>query len=466
MGKTKNPDKKSAKKNQSQPYKNQFKERKAKYKKKDEKSTDNVDVTEETEVNDDEVLTIEVIKDLGGTEEDLQLLDNIEGEDNAKDINDETKTELLNLVQSLNFSKFKSQFVVKDKDYEVETKKENTKEIKENIQDNEISSSSDVKLESSAKDEDDEDEETEQYNPDFQFLKEKNINRSQCVIKTGTGVKWYEATNLEVESDEENPTNKYWIQKLEKYTKNAWDKDIENYNKASQKGSKKSETQWIKTVLKSGTLNDKFSAYVILLQDSPIHNIGVLETFIDFISLKSRRPCLMAMESLQQIFVEFLLLPTRKLKNFDKNPFSKLSELSGGNKETRDRYLISWMFEDRLKKLYIKFLDNLELVGKDSIEKTKIKSLSTILELLAGNPEQETILLERQINKLGDPSRSIAAKAMYLLSQLLERHSAMKWVVVGEVERLLYRPNIAAKAQYFGICFLSQILLEKFNQDK
>ena len=473
MGKIKNPDKKSAKKSQSQPYKKQIKEKKYKKKKEDRKVTDNVDVTEETEanVNDDEVLTLEVIKELGGTEEDLQLLDKIEGEDNAKDINDETKTELLNLVQTLNFSKFKSEFVVKDKDYEVEKKKENTKETKGNVQDNEISSSSDVKPHSSAKDDeddedDDENEEAEQDKPDFQFLKDKNSNRSQCVIKTGTGVKWYESINQDVETDENNLTNKYWMQKLEKYTKTVWDKDTENYNKASQKGSKKSETQWIKTVLKSGTLNDKFSAYVILLQDSPIHNIGVLETFIDFVSLKSRRPCLMAMESLQQIFVEFLLLPTRKLRNFDKNPFSKLSELSGGNKETRDRYLISWMFEDRLKKLYLKFLDNLELVGKDSIEKTKIKSLSTILELLAGTPEQETILLERLINKLGDPSRSIAAKAMYLLSQLLERHSAMKWVVVAEVERLLYRPNIAAKAQYFGICFLSQILLEKFNQDK
>ena len=54
------------------------------------------------------------------------------------------------------------------------------------------------------------------------------------------------------------------------------------------KGSKKSESQWINTVLKSGTLNDKFSAYVILLQENPVHNLPVLETLIDFVSLKSR----------------------------------------------------------------------------------------------------------------------------------------------------------------------------------
>ena len=452
---------------QQHPYKAKLKEKKVKNKKE-------VIVREEATVagdKDDDALTLDVIKDLGGTEEDLELLDNIDGGDDSKEISDETQKELLNLVKSFNFSKFQSQFVVKDKDYEAEEKpKPNTskageddikEEIKdENIEEKEISSNSDAVTDSVKKESD---EEVSEEKPDFLFLKDKIPSRGHCVIKTGAGLKWYEATNVETE---EEVTNKYWLQKLEKYTKLVWDKDVENYNKASQKGSKRSETQWIQTVLKSGTLNDKFSAYVLLLQDSPIHNVSVLETFIDFVSLKSRRPCLMAMESLQQIFVEFLLLPNRKLKNFDKNPFSKLPELSGGNKETRDRYLISWMFEDKLKKLYVKFLDNLDQVGKDSIDKTKIKSLSTILELLAGNPEQESMLLQRLINKLGDPSRSIAAKAMYLLSQLLERHSAMKWVVVGEVERLLYRPNISAKAQYFGICFLSQIILEKLNQDK
>merc|ERR1712106_234354 len=158
-----------------------------------------------------------------------------------------------------------------------------------------------------------------------------------------------------------------------------------------------SETQWINTVLKSGTLNDKFSAYVILLQENPIHNLPILETLIDFVSLKSRRPCLMAIDTLQQLFLTVLLVPTRKLRSFDRNQFSQLPELTGGNKDTRDRYLITWLYEDRLKKLYLKFVENLEQVG--------------------------------------------------------------------EVERLLYRQNISPKAQYYGVCFLSQILLEKHNQD-
>ena len=279
-----------------------------------------------------------------------------------------------------------------------------------------------------------------------------------------TGEKWFSA--LTDETSDAEDIKSYWLNKVEKYTRRVWDMELENYKRHSQSRSRRSETQWIQTVLKSGTLDDKFNAYVLLLQDSPVHNVAALETLIDFVHLKSRRPCLMAIDALQHLFLEVLLHPTRKLRNFEQNPFSKLSVLSGGNRDTIDRYLISWMFEDKVKKLYVKFLDNLELVGKDSIDKTKIKALSSTLEMLAGNPEQESVLLSRLVNKLGDPSRSIASKAMYLLSKLLERHPVMKWVVVSEVERLLYRPNIADRAQYFGICFLNQIILEKFHHDK
>ena len=59
-------------------------------------------------------------------------------------------------------------------------------------------------------------------------------------------------------------------------------------------GADKSETAWISTVLKSGTLTDKMSAYVVLVQSSPIHNLPILQQLVNYVSLKSRRPCLMA----------------------------------------------------------------------------------------------------------------------------------------------------------------------------
>ena len=57
----------------------------------------------------------------------------------------------------------------------------------------------------------------------------------------------------------------------------------------------------------------------------------------------------------------------------------------------------------------------------------------------------------RLINKLGDPVRAVASKAIHLIGQLLEAHSAMTPIVLEEIEHLLYRPNVNAKAQYYGM---------------
>jgi ribosome biogenesis protein MAK21 len=57
-------------------------------------------------------------------------------------------------------------------------------------------------------------------------------------------------------------------------------------------------------------------------------------------------------------------------------------------------------------------------------------------DLLARKPEGEARLLAGLVNKLGDPSRKLASKAAYLLSQLLGEHPVMKPVVVREVSRV------------------------------
>ena len=87
-----------------------------------------------------------------------------------------------------------------------------------------------------------------------------------------------------------------------------------------------------------------------------------------------------------------------------------MSELSSGNKDLRDKYLILWCFESNLKEAYAKFLQNLHEVSKDTIDKTRMKVMSMHLVLLINSPEQEQELLGRLVNKLGDPVRSVAAK--------------------------------------------------------
>ena len=46
--------------------------------------------------------------------------------------------------------------------------------------------------------------------------------------------------------------------------------------------------------------------------------------------------------------------------------------------------------------------------------------MKTIFDLLVANPEQEAANLARLVNKLGDTTRGIAAKAGYQLNKLLE----------------------------------------------
>uniref|UniRef100_A0A3B5KZV5 Uncharacterized protein n=1 Tax=Xiphophorus couchianus TaxID=32473 RepID=A0A3B5KZV5_9TELE len=149
----------------------------------------------------------------------------------------------------------------------------------------------------------------------------------------------------------------------------------------------------------------------------------------------------------------------RKLRPFAQRPFDQLEERASGNRDARDRRLILWYFEHQLKQQVAQFVAALDEVGHDTVGATKVKALTTAHELLSSRPEQERALLVQVVNKLGDPDYKMAAKAAHLLETLLHNHPNMKAVVCCEVERLMFRPNVGAKAQYYAVCFLSQVML-------
>ena len=239
---------------------------------------------------------------------------------------------------------------------------------------------------------------------DYEFLKSTS-NRSLPLIKSGS--KWFEISPVAEVSAEELETKDYWLNKIETYTNKLYQCEIDNFLKVSKSNTEK---QWLNTVLKSGVLTDKISAYSVLLQENPVQNLSSLDNLISHISLKSRRPCMLALDALQNLFQEYLLPGDRKLRTFKEQPLQKLSELSSGNKDTRDKFLILWMFESKLKESYQNFLKNLQEVSKDTIDKTRTKVMSLLLILLINSPEQEQDILSRIVNKLGDPVRSVAAK--------------------------------------------------------
>ncbi|EDV21602.1 uncharacterized protein TRIADDRAFT_59767 [Trichoplax adhaerens] len=202
---------------------------------------------------------------------------------------------------------------------------------------------------------------------------------------------------------------------------------------------RKSDFDWLKTVMASGTLTDKTAAHAVLLQ------------------------ILLLLDTLKEVLLSNLLPDDRKLKKLSQQPLHVLNELHDSNKdvELRDKLLIYWHFEQQLKDLYAELISIIKNMLNDSILHIKNKVLGILFDLFCGKPELENVTLPMIVNKLGDPEKKVASKTTFILQRILTRHPNMKLIVITEIEQLLFRPNITERAQYYAICVLNQILLTR-----
>lgn len=236
--------------------------------------------------------------------------------------------------------------------------------------------------------------------------------------------------------------------------------------KSKKNFQKGANSAWMKSVVSTGTLTDRMAAMTVLIQDAPIHGLEHIENLVSLVKKKgSRRQGLMALDTLKELLLSDLLPKNRKLRTFSQHPFEQLEEKASGNRDTRDRRLILWYFEHQLKLHVTDFVVALDTLAHDTVQTTKMRSLVTAYELLCNQPEQEKLLLVQIVNKLGDPEYKIASKASHLLETVIHKHPNMKTVVCCEVERLMFRSNISAKAQYYAACFLNQVILSHEEAD-
>ncbi|XP_059177905.1 CCAAT/enhancer-binding protein zeta-like [Physella acuta] len=290
----------------------------------------------------------------------------------------------------------------------------------------------------------------EDLKPVLQFLKLPKA-RKNLLLKPGQ--MWREEKAHPIP---DQPPDGTVLQEAEKLAKKILEEEISMYS-TEKAGTKNSEARWLKTVLASGTLSDKMAALTLLIQESPVHNMSSIDSLIAMAGKKGRREAMMAVDTLRDLFISGLLPEERKLRAFKQQPLTEILKLSEGNLDTRDRILLMWSFEDQLKLKYAQFIKTLGEMSFDTLQTSKEKALSTIHHLLTSKPEQENALLPMLVNKLGDPL--IKSKAMYLLTKLVDEHPNMKAVIVREVEQLLYRPNVSQRAQYYAICYLTQLHL-------
>ncbi|OMP88474.1 hypothetical protein BK809_0003231 [Diplodia seriata] len=237
-----------------------------------------------------------------------------------------------------------------------------------------------------------------------------------------------------------------------------------------------SSHKFLSTIMASGTLEDKVSALTLLIQESPLHTMKAFENLLGLGKKKSRNQALLALGALKDLLGQGVVLPPdRKLRSFNQQP-AVLAGFSGPNANweagqrlppgIENAHLISWAYEDWLKRSYFEMLRILEGWCNDEVEYSRSRAITFVYELLKEKPEQEENLLRLLINKLGDNEKKISSRASYLLLQLQNSHPVMKGVIINAIEsECLFRPNQSPHAKYYAIITLNQTILSAKDPD-
>ena len=258
------------------------------------------------------------------------------------------------------------------------------------------------------------------------------------------------------------------IDRIHAYAKQLLDEENNQYalhNRASS-----SAHQFYSTIMTSGTLSDKISALTLSVQESPLHNMKALESLVGLAKKRSRTQAVEVLGALKDLLGQGSLLPPdRRLRAFNTQP--GISTFSAADYEEwesdqplpgmlQKAHLISWAYEDWLKASYFEILKILETWCNDEIPFARGKAVDYVYELLRDKPEQEANLLRLLVNKLGDSDKKIASKTSYNIIQLETTHPLMKPTIINAIESdLLFRPGQSMHAKYYAVITLNQTVL-------
>ncbi|KAK4166707.1 putative ribosome biogenesis protein [Cladorrhinum sp. PSN259] len=258
------------------------------------------------------------------------------------------------------------------------------------------------------------------------------------------------------------------VANLKAYAQSLLDEDSAAYS-AIQASS--STQKFMSTIMSSGTLSDKVSALTLSIQESPLHTRKAFESLVTLAGKKSRGQAIAALGALVDLLGNGSVLPSdRRLRIFGTQPALIASiQAQGSSPWTKGQrlpgkltqaHLMMWAYEDWLKDAYFRIIQLLEVWCSDEIEYSRSRALDFVFGLLKSKPEQEANLLRLIVNKLGDRERKIASRASYLILQLLNLHPGMKAVVIKTVEQeVLLKPGQSIRTRYYAINTLNQTIL-------
>ncbi|KAI6087047.1 CBF-domain-containing protein [Hypoxylon rubiginosum] len=390
---------------------------------------------------------LDEIRALGGDEEDLKLVEDVDSEDEGLQNEEENKNtdkglraELAKFAAGLGFDNVQPESGTEESDDDI-----------------------------NGADEPDEDEEDEE-DASAPNADEKPLRDPKRKTIFEIRPDWHAVSLKSLPSPASENVAPYTaaIAALKAHAKSMLDEDSTAYTKTL---SASSSHKFMSTIMSSGTMSDRVSALTLAIQESPVHNIKTLDNLIGLSAKRSRGQALSALAALVDLLGPGMILPSdRRLRLFSSQlgligtlqkygvkTWSASQALPG--KITKE-HLISWIFEDWLKESYFKIIQNIEVWCDDEVEYARTKSVDLVFALLRDKPEQESNLLRLLVNKLGDRERKIASRASYLLLQLLNTHPGMKHVMIRNVEQdILFRPGQHIRAKYYAINTLNQTIL-------
>ncbi|RYP08059.1 hypothetical protein DL764_002136 [Monosporascus ibericus] len=406
------------------------------------------------------------IKALGGSEEDLKLIENIESDDDGvfDERNDVSATgngadgklraELARFAAGLGFEELAPDFAATESEPEVqggESQAEDDDDVEGHS--NNESDLADQPVASSSSNLD---------------AKTRGPSKGKTIFEPRPDWHAVSLKSLPTPSSDEVASYMAAIAALKAHAKLILHEDSVAYSTTL---SSSSSRKFISTIMSSGTLSDRVSALTLAIQESPVHNVKALDVLIGFASKRSRGQALSALAALVDLLGPGMILPPdRRLRPFSsqlgligtlqKHQVKSWTERQKLPGNITKKHLIAWEFEDWLKDAYFKMIQSLEIWCNDEVEYARTKAVDLVFALLRDKPEQESNLLRLLVNKLGDRQRNIASRASYLLLQLLNLHPGMKTVVIRTVEQEgLLRPVQNVRAKYYAINTLNQTIL-------
>lgn len=218
--------------------------------------------------------------------------------------------------------------------------------------------------------------------------------------------------------------------------------DVDDFSLTTPKPTlRKDESEWINTVLKKGTLNDKLAAHTLLIHESK--NWASLDGLIDMVNPKKcRRQCVLAMNTLKELFLESL--------NFCK----KNSNITSPEDIKKIKYY------------FVKFVDHLYLVAFDSLEETRKRAIWILSTLLTHHGDNKEYILEKLVFKIGDKTPKVASIAANLLTKAINSEKEdLRAKAVKSIQRMLKNPKLEPKTKYYAIGLLSRIKLLRNHHD-